>query len=142
MRHLQLVTSAIALSLLACGQDPATVSATANPATFASGGTTTLSTTVTNFDLKNPATELRSALTLANEEGHDEGTSEFTNSGHYHVYLDSFEVEPIIQAYMTTQPVTVSGAPGAHKLIIQLQGEDHKIVQPPVRAEVSITLTP
>lgn len=126
-----------------CSQDPPTLQASAQPTTFPQGSSTTLTITTTNFELVSPTevhAHLTRALTVAHE-AEDEGPSEQTNSGHYHVYLDSYEIDPILQGYQTSQAVTVHGKAGPHKLIVQLQGEDHKILEPPVRAEIPITLT-
>lgn len=129
--------------LLACGQDPPTLQASAQPTTFPQGGSTTLTVTVTDFELKSPAQAagLHAALTAAHsDEEHGTGTA-YPNSGHYHVYFDTHDQDPIFQGYQTTQAITVHGKAGAHKLIVQLNGEDHKLLDPPVRAEVPITLT-
>lgn len=129
--------------VLGCSQDPPTLQASAQPTTFPQGSSTTLTITTTDFELISPTdmhAHLTRALTVAHE-AEETGGSEFTNSGHYHVYLDSYEVDPILQGYQASQAVTVHGRAGAHKLIVQLQGEDHKILNPPVRAEIPITLT-
>lgn len=129
--------------VLGCSQDPPSLQASAQPTTFPQGSSTTLTITTTDFELISPTdmhAHLTQALTVAHE-AEETGGSEFTNSGHYHVYLDSYEIDPILQGYQASQAVTVHGKAGPHKLIVQLQGEDHKILQPPVRVEIPITLT-
>jgi hypothetical protein len=126
------------LALAACSADPPTLSATASPTTLRSGEKTTLTLAVENFELVDPAR--RAALRAAHEGEPHAGDERSASSGHYHVYLDTTEENPIYQGFRTDPEVTVTASVGPHVLVVRLAGEDHRIVTPEVRAEVAITV--
>ena len=129
---------------LACGEEPApTVSATVSPDTFVSGSTVTVTVTTTNFEVRDPAGTSHQHLRVqaGEHDGHDGHEESVVNAGHYHVYLDSTEINPLGMGYAPTLDVAVSGTPGAHKLIIRLNDDSHAFLKPEVKAEVPITIT-
>ena len=134
--------------ILGCGHEHhPTVSATLTPTTFASGSTVTLNVETTDFEIRNPADVGHQHLRVASgddhnhDHGHDHGGDELTaNAGHYHVYLDSTDVNPITQGYKPEIQFVVTATPGAHKLIIRLNDDSHAYLKPEVRAEIDITV--
>lgn len=138
--------SLLTLALVGCGGGDPTIAVTASPTTFASGGSTTLTVDVTDFELRAPP-EAHQALTVAQHDhgdhDHDHGDSGETLSadgGHYHVYLDSTDTNPILMAWEPNPTITVTSTPGPHRLIVRLNADDHRFLQPEVKAEVDITL--
>lgn len=120
----------------ACGAEKPhpTLSAEASPTTVAAGGTTMLTVAVTDFELLPPAGE--------GQEGHGAGGDADPNKGHYHVYLDSLETNPIAQDYRTPYELTIpagTGA-GAHTLIVRLNHVDHRFIVPEVKDSIGITV--
>jgi len=132
----------------ACGEDhPApTVSATVTPQTFVSGSTVTLSVMTTHFDIRNPANGghqhgLRAAAGDHEDHDHDDhGHVEYPTAGHYHVYLDSTEVNPLVMGYENSIDFLVTATAGPHKLIIRLNEDSHAFLVPEIKTEVSITV--
>jgi hypothetical protein len=136
MRNLAFAT---ALALAACSSDPPTLSVTASPTTLRSGEKTTLSIAVENFELVDPA---RHAALRVAHEGDPHAAPELTaSSGHYHVYLDTTEENPIYQGFVDAPEVTVTASAGPHLLIVRLSAEDHRTLVPEIKAEVGITIT-
>ncbi|MCB9648080.1 MAG: hypothetical protein H6730_15930 [Deltaproteobacteria bacterium] len=125
-----------ALSLAACGGGDPSVSVTADKSSLASGDTVTLTVTVENFELRAPAQALRAA------HGDEEQTAgEVTSDGgHYHVYLDSTDVNPLTMAWTPTVNVTVTASTGPHQLIVRLNADDHRFLVPEVKAHVDLTV--
>ena len=79
------------------------------------------------------------ALTLAHEAG--EGDEDATPSeGHYHVYLDTTQENPILQEYRPMVSMTVTASAGAHRLIVRLNDNLHRFLNPEVKSEIDITL--
>lgn len=135
---LPLWSALFALGLAACGSDGAlqpSVTASASPSSFAAGGMTTVSVAVQDFTLRSPD-HAHSALTAAQHSA-DEVSAE---GGHYHIYLDSTEVNPLKMAWTTSTTIAVDAAPGPHTLIIRLNADDHRFLVPEVKATVDITL--
>ena len=146
MKKISLLAISFGLALVvasACGEDPIpTVSATVSPTTFVSGSTVTVTVTTTDFEIRNPAGSGHQHLRAAqHEHDHDPDNSEtHANAGHYHVYLDSTNVNPIGMGYESTLDVVVNADPGEHKLIIRLNDDSHAFLKPEVKTEVSITV--
>jgi hypothetical protein len=125
----------------ACGEDPApTVSAVVSPDTFVSGSTVTVTVTTTHFEIRDPAGTSHQHLRVQAGD-HEEHEESVANAGHYHVYLDSTEVNPLGMGSASTLDVVVDSTPGAHKLIIRLNDDSHAFLKPEVKAEVPITVT-
>jgi hypothetical protein len=115
------------------------VSATVSPDTFVSGSTVTVTVTTSNFEIQDPAGTSHQHLRVqaGDHEDHEESVA---SAGHYHVYLDSTEVNPLGMGYAPTLDLVVTSTPGAHKLIIRLNDDSHAFLKPEVKAEVPITV--
>lgn len=141
------------VSAVACGSDPTpTITVTADRTTFTSGSTVTFTVSVTDFELRDPASTahsghaLRAAhdtsghgLTPTHEAGAD-GEHYVTDGGHYHVYLDSTEVNPIRMGWMSTLSLPITATAGPHTLIFRLNGDDHRFLVPEVKTSVAVTV--
>ncbi|MEE2904403.1 MAG: hypothetical protein VYC39_18885 [Myxococcota bacterium] len=132
------------LFAVGCGDDPVpTVSASVSPSTFVSGSTLTLTVTTTDFDIRNPALAGHQHLRVASADDHDHdhgGNENLSNAGHYHVYLDSTDVNPLTQGYDSEIQFVVTTSPGPHKLIVRLNDDSHAFLKPDVTASVDITV--
>jgi hypothetical protein len=113
-----------------------TISVSADPTTFASGESTALTIEVTDFHLEAPAERLPTDPSLRHG---DEGYASACE-GHYHVYLDDLESEPLLQGHESPVDVVVDAAAGPHELLVRLNGNDHKIVEPEVVDSVEISI--
>ena len=137
-----LFLTTLALAATACGGDDApTVMVSASKTTLTSGDMTTLTVTVTNFELRDPTAHAH-ALTVADTGHEHEATGEEVTSdgGHYHVYLDRTDVNPLKMAWTPTVDVTVTASVGAHRLIVRLNADDHRFLVPEVEDHVEITV--
>lgn len=126
---------------LACGETPApTVAIALTPDRIASGGTTRADITVTDFEL---VAEEHSHLSVA-ARGHEvEGEpdpSAFPRTGHYHIYLDSFEVNPLVMGTAPSVELTVTASAGPHRVLVRLHGTDHRIIEPQITSEATLTI--
>lgn len=139
----------------ACGGDaPPTISVTAQPSTFTSGSTVTFTVTVQDFELRPDIDHqmethgLHQGLKTSTEDGHeggdghhDEANEEYVgNAGHFHVYLDSVETNPIKQSWDTTVMLPIVADPGAHTLIFRLNDDSHRFFVPHITATVDVTV--
>ncbi|MBM4356592.1 MAG: hypothetical protein FJ096_00625 [Deltaproteobacteria bacterium] len=126
---------ALGLGLGACTKGAPTLDLTVTPTTFALGEAAKATIATTNFELK--------------ADDHDEGEDAHAHDvdpheGHFHLYLDSLETEPLYQSYLPSLDVLITAAqakPGEHVLIARLHTLDHKILEPQVKDTVTITLT-
>lgn len=135
-----LFLAALAVAATACGgEDAPTVMVSSSKTTLASGDSTTLTVTVTNFELRDPSAH---ALTVADTGHEHEATGETVTSdgGHYHVYLDSTDENPLKMAWTPTVDVTVTASVGVHQLIVRLNADDHRFLVPEVEDHVDITV--
>lgn len=145
MRNLAPVLFTLGL-LAGCGSDAApTISVSASSTTLTSGDTTTLTIDVTDFELREPPDSHNHALTVAqhdHDHDHDhEGDTLSADGGHYHVYLDTTERNPLVMAWTPTVDVTVTTTvAGSHRLIVRLNADDHRFLKPEVKAHVDITV--
>lgn len=126
---------------LACGDSPApTVSLTVTPDRIASGGTTRADIAVTDFEL---AAEDHAHL-FTTSRGHEatgeEDSGDIPRTGHYHIYLDSFDVNPLVMGTTPSVDLTVTASAGVHRLIVRLHGTDHRIIEPQITDEASLTI--
>lgn len=127
------------LAAQACGSSDPTVTASASPASFGSGQSTTLTVEVDAFELRDPA----AAHTLTGADTHQQSDSEggvTADGGHYHVYLDSTDVNPLKMAWTPSLELTVTATPGAHTLIIRLNADDHRFLVPEIKSTIDITI--
>ena len=126
--------------ITACGGDePPTISIAVTPTAFGTGGQTTLTVTVTHFSLVDPSHT--HALTTADHVDVEESNGTLTASeGHYHVYLDTTEQNPLLMAWTPQVQVSVEGSPGPHQLIVRLNANDHRFLKPEVKDQAEIML--
>jgi hypothetical protein len=136
-----LASALSALALTACGGGDPTIAVTASKTTLASGDTVTLTVTTTNFELRAPPAQ---ALRVADGDHEHSGTTGdalTADGGHYHVYLDSTDVNPLKMAWIPTVDITVTtSVAGDHELIVRLNADDHRYLVPEVKAHVDITV--
>lgn len=146
-----LLPFASGLLLLACGQsDPAITTFTVSPATVSPGDTLTIDVAVENFRLVDPDGGGH-GLRPANEDGHGDGDGEplITSEGHFHIYMDSTDTNPLLfdcpshckhagfyNPLSVTTPTTATA--GSHKLILRLNANDHRTLTPHIKAEATI----
>lgn len=149
----------VALPLLfACGSgDPPVIhSVTVNPTEVAPGEETTLTVDIANFELRPPSDHGadHSGLQPAEEEHmHGEGEhGDYPDGGHYHVYLDSVESNPLMincpdhckhPAFAASVRVKIpdDASPGMHDVIVRLNMDDHKFLDPPIQHKATLTVT-
>jgi hypothetical protein len=123
-----------------CHEFP-TVSMTVTPGAIMSGDSVDLTVTVENFELRDP------------EEAHDDdeekplveradGDYEGPCGGHYHIYLDNTDEgnDPLLMDWNEETTLTVDADPGSHLLIVRLNGDDHKFLDPEVRGEATFDI--
>jgi len=140
--HRTFAALVLILGLVACGGDDEadddtapdasagapSVTASSNATSVLAGGQLTLTVSVTNFALVDPATN------TVNVDGH----------GHYHVYLDDATGASYLAATSeATTPVTIpaSTAAGLHTLKVQLFNNDHSALSPEVSDTIEFTVT-
>lgn len=133
------------LSVAGCGAEegpgPPSVRISADPTTFASGGTTTLRVDVENFALRPPVAVRALGLRTAHGGDLHEGVPPLTaDGGHYHVYLDTTSENPIRQAWAPVIDLMVTADPGPHRLYVRLSADDHRFLNPEVIDAVDIVL--
>lgn len=119
----------LTLGTAACTKGDPSVELAVTPTTFALGEPAVAEVTTTNF-------------TLASDE-HAHGDVP-RDEGHFHLYLDSFETEPLYQGFQARLDILITKAqtsPGEHTLLVRLHTLDHKILEPQVTDSVVVTLT-
>lgn len=133
---MRLALLAIAIGAAACGQgEPRIISMTADPPLVVAGSTTTVTLVLENFAVGGAHHGLTARGLRAAEEAGE-------GDGHIHIYLDNTDQNPLVQSSAEVVPVIIPRATpaGAHTLIGRLQGLDHAIIQPEVKATTSITV--
>jgi hypothetical protein len=125
-----LLLAAFALACDDHDDGPPTLSASIDPSTVEQGSVTTLSVTVTNFILAGHG--------AAADDHHDDDAA--PDEGHYHVYLDTTEDNPILMGETPTSDLTIDAAPGDHELIVRLHDLQHVIIQPEVKVVLPLTV--
>ena len=146
---LTLVAFGVASAVAACGGGtPPTIAVTASATTFTSGSTVTFSIAVTDFELRMPPdasghSSHSKKLTAANEghdHGHDKGDDYFTDGGHFHIYLDTTDTNPLRQGWHSQLEMPIRTSPGSHKLIFRLNDDNHRFFVPQITSTVDITV--
>lgn len=144
--------------LVACGSEPPIInSISVSPTEVPVGGETTLSVDISNFELRPPPEDGHAGLLpAAEEEAHaHEGAEgvDYPDGGHYHVYLDSFETNPLMTncpehckhpAWDTMVRVKIpddSSLVGDHMLMIRLNMDNHMFLKPAIEEETPLTIT-
>ena len=77
------------------------------------------------------------------DDGHEhEHDAECTNSGHAHVYLDEAGGQLLVMAMSDQFSVTIppNTTVGVHKLVAQLQNNDHKPLNPTVETSIELSV--
>ena len=139
------------MAFVACGGDtPPSISVTASPTSFTSGSTVTFTITVTDFELRMPPDVSGSGghgsghkgLTAANEGHGDDADGEtyFTNAGHFHVYLDTTDTNPLRQAWHPEIQLPIRASAGSHQLIFRLNDDSHRFFVPHITSRVDVTV--
>jgi hypothetical protein len=145
-------SSLLILVLSACGSPPPEITTvTVTPGEVPQGGEATLIVSVANFELRDPATHMHSGLRPAHDEG-EGNEGEYPDGGHFHVYLDSTDVNPLNvdcpdycnhaafnQTVRVTIPLDVQ--PGTHQLIVRLNNDGHLTLKPAIQGEASLLVT-
>ncbi len=138
-RNLGLILAASTF-VFACGDTPApTVSISVSPDRFPNGGSTQVSVAVTDFELATEDGTHHSGAESHQEEGTETG-GDIVRTGHYHIYLDSLDTNPLKMSSEASIQLTVTATVGAHSLIVRLHGLDHRIIEPQITDEAAITL--
>ncbi len=131
--------ASLLLGLAACGgDDEPSFTMTATPLTVARGGEITLTFNLKNFTLTGGH---QHGLAPAHEDGTEHAEAATTKEGHVHVYLDTTDANPLLQAEESPVKLTITASTGAHKLIGRLHAGDHKIIEPQIISTVDITVT-
>jgi len=117
-----------------------TIEISIDPTTVVSGETTTLSVTVTDFELRDPASVSSSPLSTPQHEG--EGTAPSATAGHYHVYIDTLDENPLLMAWDAEVELTIDATEGEHEIFVRLNDDSHRILEPEVLDSTMITVTP
>ena len=153
MRAAILSAPAVLLVLTACGSaDPSIASVTVTPATVAAGDQISINVTVADFDLVSPDDAHAHGLRAAEgEHEHGEAAGDYPSEGHFHVYFDSIEENPLLLncptyckhpgfAPTVTSTVPNDATAGAHKIIILLNDNSHMTLTPHIRGEATLTV--
>ncbi len=137
-----ILSFAAVASLVACGSADPTVSVTASPSTISSGDVVTLTVDVTDFELRKPGGgHNHQELRAAEDEGHEHhGGTNSADGGHFHVYLNTLDTNPLLMGWSKTTTVAVTGPAGPHVLIVRLNSDDHAFLVPQIKAEANITI--
>ena len=142
------------LLAIGCGSNepPVISSVSLNPVEVAPGGETTLTVVLENFELRSPDAETGHALRPAAED-HGEGeASDYPDGGHFHVYFDSVETNPLLLdcpdycehpgfANSVRVKTPDDALPGAHELILRLNADNHTFLVPEIEMHVDLTIT-
>ncbi len=140
------------LLLVGCGGgDPAVTSVAFTPNTIQAGDEGTLTVEVENFTLREPGPEPGEALHAA-EETEAGKSGDYPDGGHFHVYLDSVEENPIPlncpdycehPGFTPTNKLRIPATTtaGSHTIIVRLNNDDHTFLNPPIQNTAMITVT-
>jgi hypothetical protein len=134
---------ALTLFLTACGHEheppPQILSFDVKPLEVKPGDALHMTVKTAHFTLVPDDDSDSADSVLVHAEGAN-GSS--PNSGHFHVYLDDRETNPLLmpatESFDCTLPTTVT--PGQHTLIVRLHSQDHLIIRPEVSSEFALTV--
>ncbi len=137
--------------LVGCGSSdpPEMTSVTVSPASVQRGTDVTVNVTVANFELRMPAEE--EALTAAEEEIAP-ATGDYPDGGHFHIYLDDLETNPMLvncpdycddSAFMTSVRARVpdDATAGSHMVIVRLNNDFHMFLNPQIKGQAPLMVT-
>jgi hypothetical protein len=97
--------------------------------------------TVTDFEFVVEDTGHTHGLEAGHEASEEEEHAhDIVRSGHHHIYLDSFDTNPLSMSSDAEVELTVTASVGPHRLIVRLHGLDHKIIEPQITDEAAITI--
>lgn len=150
---LPMVGSAALLFVVGCGAaDPELHSVTVSPATVAAGEDLTLAVDIENFDLVNPADHTAHGLRAADgDHEHGEAEGDYPSEGHFHVYMDSVEMNPLMLncpehcahtgfAKEVRARIPDGTAAGMHTIIVRLNDNSHRTLTPHIEAQATFTV--
>ncbi len=139
--------------LWGCGssEPPAVVSVSVTPS-VAAGDDATITIAVDHFELRPPSDHMASGLRPADEGAGDAEAGDYPDGGHYHVYLDSTEVNPLMincpehckhpaWQTMVRARIPAHATAGEHKLIVRLNNDGHAALVPHIENETTFTVT-
>jgi hypothetical protein len=148
---MKLLLALTALALVGCGEGPppSITSVTIEPSMAARGSDVTISVVVDNFTLREPEPEEGQALRPLSEGEAEEG--EYPDGGHFHVYLDNTETNPMFincpdycehGAYTTPARALIPADAeiGEHTVIVRLNNDHHLFLKPEIRATATLTV--
>jgi hypothetical protein len=137
--------------LSACGSDPPVITSfTVTPASAPRGTDVMVSLSVENFEIREPAAESHALRAL-----HDSGEGEegdYPDGGHFHVYLDTTETNPMFincpdycehgaSASPARARIPDDASIGEHMVIVRLNNDHHQFLKPAIEARASLTVT-
>ncbi|MEQ9538997.1 MAG: hypothetical protein RIU46_19765 [Deltaproteobacteria bacterium] len=148
-----LTAAALALVFAAgCGQaDPMLHAVTVSPATVAAGEDLTLTVDLENFDLVNPDGHAHGLRAADESHEHGEADGDYPSEGHFHVYMDSVEQNPLMIncpdhcmhsafAKEVRARIPDGTAAGMHTIIVRLNDNSHMTLTPHIKAEATFTV--
>ena len=140
------------VGLIGCGSGPPPeiTSFSVQPSTAARGTDVMVSIEVANFELREADPENGQALRAAHEGGEGE-EGDYPDGGHFHVYLDNTETNPM---YINCPEFCEHGASmspvraripddatvGEHTVIARLNNDQHLFLKPEIRATTTLTI--
>lgn len=153
MNRLFVQIATLALVLGACGSpDPELQSVTVTPSTVAAGEDLTLAIALEHFDLRNPDDAGSHGLRAADgEHGDDEASGDYPSEGHFHVYQDTVETNPLMIncpehckhpgfAKEVRARIPEDTAAGEHTIIVRLNDNGHRTLTPHIMATATFTV--
>ncbi len=147
-------TAALALLFaVGCGgADPELHSVTVSPASVAAGADLTLTIDIANFDLVNPDEHTAHGLRAADgEHEHGEADGDYPSEGHFHVYMDSVETNPLMLncpdhckhpgfAKEVRARIPDGTEAGMHTIIVRLNDNSHMTLTPHIMTTATFTV--
>lgn len=139
---MRLVLLSVAL-LVGCGpEEPAEiVSFAVEPSEVEAGAEVTTTVDVEHFEFAGHGSGMMDETDdMPHGDGMDDDRGEMR--GHVHIYLDDLETNPLLMQGTRTASVMipVDTEPGEHTMFARCHREDHRIVEPEVIAEATITV--
>lgn len=130
---------------------PPTVQVSISPDTIASGDMITVDVEVEHFTLSDGQDHdhdhedlqldrtpgLRAGVA---PQAHGDGAYHGPREGHYHVYLDDLESNPLVHTSEHRVTLAVEADPGQHEIIVRLHSLDHRIIEPQITDSTPLTV--